>query len=149
MFGLGFSISNETNVSQKSDCRVTIMGIESIRVSECSSLWWWQVHGKYDGRIFAGIGVMVDGYSKSLLNGRSTPTQDKKPDRSFMILPSDKQKLSPKQYFKAVTNASKGGGKQSRAKIANLPTRGKKLAKRVIIPQALRRESLRQPMKAW
>ena len=77
---------------------------------------------------FSGIGVLVDGFSKSLLNGRSTPTQDKKPDRSFMILPSDKHRKSPKQYFKAATNASKGGGKQSRAKIANLPPKGQYLS---------------------
>ena len=76
----------------------------------------------------SGIGVLVDGFSKSLLNGRSTPTQDKKPDRSFMILPSDKHRKSPKQYFKAATNASKGGGKQSRAKIANLPPKGQYLS---------------------
>jgi len=76
------------------------------------------------GGTLVGIGVLVDGYSKSLQNGRSTPTQDKKSDRSFMILPSDRHRISPKQYFKAATNASKGGGKQSRAKIANLPPKG-------------------------
>ncbi|XP_067948917.1 uncharacterized protein [Watersipora subatra] len=81
------------------------------------------------GGTLVGIGVLVDGYSSSLMNGRSTPTQEKKIDRSFLILPSDKEKPPPKQYFKAVTNATKGG-KQSRTKISNLAQRGGRQASR-------------------
>ncbi|KAF6033106.1 ANKUB1 [Bugula neritina] len=51
-----------------------------------------------------GIGVLVDGYSQSRMNGRSTPTQEKSPDRSFMILPSDRLHVPPKQYFKSINN---------------------------------------------
>ena len=78
------------------------------------------IHGIH---LIIGIGVLVDGYSQSQMNGRSTPSNQKKTDRSFMILPSDKEQPPPKQYFRSVSNASKGG-KQSRAKIANVAYKG-------------------------
>jgi len=66
----------------------------------------------------SGLGVVVDGYTPSPMNGRSQlPTTGNK-DRSFMILPSDKVLPQPKQYFKSVSNAAKGI-KQTRAKIVN------------------------------